>query len=86
MPCAAVRDVQDQARCSSTQASPAILRLTAWPVRMPLDQTVDRTKQPPEPKYEAPGSKILYGPYKDFAANLALSPWNWASFENLTFA
>ncbi len=36
-----------------------------------LIKQVDRTKLPPEPKYEAAGSKILYGPYKDFAQNLA---------------
>jgi hypothetical protein len=35
-----------------------------------LIKQVDRTKQPPEPKYEA-GSKMLYGPYKDFVQNLA---------------
>jgi nitrate/TMAO reductase-like tetraheme cytochrome c subunit len=36
-----------------------------------LIKQVDRTKQPPEPKYEPAGSKTLYGPYKDFAQNLA---------------
>jgi len=36
-----------------------------------LIKHVDRTKQPPEPKYEPAGSKTLYGPYKDFAQNLA---------------
>ncbi|HXH86929.1 MAG TPA: multiheme c-type cytochrome, partial [Nitrospira sp.] len=36
-----------------------------------LIKQVDRTKQPPEPKYEGAGSKILYGPYKDFEPNLA---------------
>lgn len=36
-----------------------------------LIKQVDRAKHPPEPKYEAPGSKTLYGPYKDFAQNLA---------------
>ncbi|MDF0643402.1 MAG: multiheme c-type cytochrome [Nitrospira sp.] len=36
-----------------------------------LIKQVDRAKHPPEPKYEAPGSKTLYGPYKDFAPNLA---------------
>jgi hypothetical protein len=35
-----------------------------------LIKQVDRTKQPPEPKYEA-GSRTLYGPYKDFVQNLA---------------
>ena len=35
-----------------------------------LIKQVDRTKQPPEPKYEL-GSKTLYGPYKDFVQNLA---------------
>ena len=35
-----------------------------------LIKQVDRTKQPPEPKYEL-GSKMLYGPYKDFVQNLA---------------
>jgi hypothetical protein len=36
-----------------------------------LIKQVDRTKQPPEPKYEGAGSKVLYGPYKDFEQNLA---------------
>src|SRR5262245_27206874 len=36
-----------------------------------LIKQVDRSKQPPEPKYEMPGSKVLYGPYKDFVQNLA---------------
>jgi hypothetical protein len=36
-----------------------------------LIKQVDRTKQPPEPKYEGAGSKILYGPYNDFEPNLA---------------
>ncbi len=36
-----------------------------------LIKQVDRTKQPPEPKYESAGNKILYGPYADFASNLA---------------
>jgi len=36
-----------------------------------LIKQVDRAKHPPEPKYETPGSKTLYGPYKDFAQNLA---------------
>ena len=35
-----------------------------------LIKQVDRTKQPPEPKYELV-SKTLYGPYKDFVPNLA---------------
>ena len=35
-----------------------------------LIKQVDRTKQPPEPKYELV-SKTLYGPYKDFVQNLA---------------
>ena len=35
-----------------------------------LIKQVDRTKQPPEPKYDL-GNKTMYGPYKDFAANLA---------------
>lgn len=36
-----------------------------------LIKKVDRTKQPPEPIYESPGSKIMYGPYADFEENLA---------------
>ncbi|HEY5627790.1 MAG TPA: multiheme c-type cytochrome [Nitrospira sp.] len=36
-----------------------------------LIKQVDRTKQPPEPKYEEAGSKTLFGPYKDFEPNLA---------------
>jgi hypothetical protein len=35
-----------------------------------LIKQVDRSKHPPEPKYEL-GSKTLYGPYKDFVQNLA---------------
>jgi hypothetical protein len=35
-----------------------------------LIKQVDRTKQPPEPKYEL-GSKMLYGPYKDSVQNRA---------------
>jgi len=35
-----------------------------------LIKQVDRTKQPPEPKYEL-GSKTLYGPYKDSVQNRA---------------
>lgn len=36
-----------------------------------LIKQVDRTKQPPEPQYESASNKILYGPYADFASNLA---------------
>ncbi len=35
-----------------------------------LIKHVDRSKHPPEPKYEL-GSMTLYGPYKDFVQNLA---------------
>ena len=35
-----------------------------------LIKHVDRAKHPPEPKYDI-GSKVLYGPYKDFVQNLA---------------
>ncbi len=35
-----------------------------------LIKQVDRSKNPPEPKYDL-GSKTLYGPYKDFVQNLA---------------
>ena len=35
-----------------------------------LIKQVDRAKHPPEPKYDV-GSKVLYGPYKDFVQNLA---------------
>jgi hypothetical protein len=35
-----------------------------------LIKQVDRAKHPPEPKYDL-GSKVLYGPYKDFVQNLA---------------
>lgn len=35
-----------------------------------LIKHVDRTKNPPEPKYEI-GGKTLYGPYQDFISNLA---------------
>lgn len=36
-----------------------------------LIKQVDRSKQPPEPKYESAGSKVMYGPYGDFESNLA---------------
>lgn len=36
-----------------------------------LIKEVDRTKQPPEPKYESAGSKMMYGSYADFEPNLA---------------
>ncbi len=36
-----------------------------------LIKSVDRTKQPPEPKYESAVMKTLHGPYKDAASNLA---------------
>jgi hypothetical protein len=36
-----------------------------------LIKQVDRTKQPPEPKYETASSRLLYGPYKDAVSNLA---------------
>ena len=39
-------------------------------VQCHLIKQVDRAKHPPEPKYDV-GSKTMYGPYKDFAANLA---------------
>mgnify|MGYP003693859231 CR=1 FL=1 len=42
-----------------------------WPARnATLIKQVDRTKQPPEPKYELE-SKTLYGPYKDSVQNRA---------------
>lgn len=39
-------------------------------VQCHLIKQVDRAKHPPEPKYDL-GSKVLYGPYKDFVENLA---------------
>lgn len=39
-------------------------------VQCHLIKQVDRAKHPPEPKYDV-GSKVMYGPYKDFASNLA---------------
>jgi hypothetical protein len=45
-----------------------------------LIKQVDRTKHPPEPKYEV-GSKTLYGPYKDFVQNLAHQSMELALFQ-----
>ena len=49
-------------------------------VQCHLIKRVDRTKQPPEPKYDL-GSKILYGPYKDFVPNLAHQSMELALFQ-----
>ena len=52
-----VREFPDQAQLFIDQAKPAIRRWMEWPARNAiLIKQVDRTKQPPEPKYEL-GSK-----------------------------
>ena len=45
-----------------------------------LIKQVDRTKHPPEPKYDIE-NKTVYGPYKDFAPNLAHQSMELALFQ-----
>ncbi len=66
-----VREFADQAQQFVTQAQSGEPTLDGVAcAQCHLIKQVDRTKQPPEPKYDL-GSKTMYGPYKDFAQNLA---------------
>ena len=66
-----VREFPDQAQLFVDQAKAGDPSLDGVAcAQCHLIKQVDRTKQPPEPKYEL-GSKTLYGPYKDFVQNLA---------------
>ncbi|HET9962912.1 MAG TPA: multiheme c-type cytochrome [Nitrospiraceae bacterium] len=66
-----VREFSEQAQLFVTQAQSGEPSLDGVACsQCHLIKQVDRTKQPPEPKYDV-GSKIMYGPYKDFAQNLA---------------
>jgi hypothetical protein len=66
-----VREFADQAQLFVDQAQSGEPSLDGVAcVQCHLIKQVDRTKHPPEPKYDG-GSKIMYGPYKDFAQNLA---------------
>jgi hypothetical protein len=66
-----VREFADQAQLFVTQAQSGDPSLDGVAcVQCHLIKQVDRAKHPPEPKYDV-GSKIMYGPYKDFAQNLA---------------
>lgn len=66
-----VREFPDHAQLFVTQAQSGEPSLDGVAcAQCHLIKQVDRTKQPPEPKYDL-GSKTMYGPYKDFAANLA---------------
>ena len=66
-----VREFADQAQLFVTQAQSGEPSLDGVAcAQCHLIKQVDRTKQPPEPKYDL-GSKTMYGPYKDFAQNLA---------------
>jgi hypothetical protein len=66
-----VREFTDQAQLFVTQAQSGEPSLDGVAcVQCHLIKHVDRAKHPPEPKYDV-GSKIMYGPYKDFAENRA---------------
>ncbi|MBK5282588.1 MAG: hypothetical protein JJE16_10910 [Nitrospiraceae bacterium] len=66
-----VREFPDQAQLFIDQAKAGDPSLDGVAcAQCHLIKQVDRTKEPPEPKYEL-GSKTLYGPYKDFVQNLA---------------
>ena len=66
-----VREFSDQAQLFVDQAKAGDPSLDGVAcAQCHLIKQVDRSKQPPEPRYEA-GSKTLYGPYKDFVQNLA---------------
>lgn len=66
-----VREFADQAQLFVTQAQSGDPSLDGVAcAQCHLIKQVDRTKQPPEPKYEL-GNKTMYGPYKDAAQNLA---------------
>jgi nitrate/TMAO reductase-like tetraheme cytochrome c subunit len=66
-----VREFADHAQLFVTQAQSGEPSLDGVAcAQCHLIKHVDRTKQPPEPKYEL-GTKMMYGPYKDAAQNLA---------------
>ena len=66
-----VREFADHAQLFITQAQSGEPSLDGVAcAQCHLIKQVDRTKQPPEPKYDL-GSKTMYGPYKDFTQNLA---------------
>ncbi|TKS59749.1 MAG: putative Pentaheme cytochrome c [Nitrospira sp.] len=66
-----VREFSDQAQLFVDQAKSGDPSLDGVAcTQCHLIKQVDRTKHPPEPKYEL-GSKTLYGPYNDFVQNLA---------------
>lgn len=66
-----VREFPDQAQLFVDQAKAGDPSLDGVAcAQCHLIKHVDRTKQPPEPKYDI-GSKTLYGSYKDFVPNLA---------------
>ncbi len=66
-----VREFPDQAQLFIDQAKAGDPSLDGVAcAQCHLIKQVDRTKQPPEPKYEL-GSKTLYGPYKDAVQNRA---------------
>lgn len=66
-----VREFADHAQAFVTQAQSGEPSLDGVAcAQCHLIKQVDRTKQPPEPKYEL-GNKTMYGPYKDAAQNLA---------------
>jgi nitrate/TMAO reductase-like tetraheme cytochrome c subunit len=66
-----VREFSDHAQLFVTQAQSGEPSLDGVAcAQCHLIKQVDRTKQPPEPKYDL-GNKTMYGPYKDFAQNLA---------------
>jgi hypothetical protein len=66
-----VREFPDQAQLFVDQAKAGDPSLDGVACsQCHLIKQVDRSKHPPEPKYEL-GSKMLYGPYKDYVQNLA---------------
>jgi hypothetical protein len=66
-----VREFPDQAQLFVDQAKSGDPSLDGVACsQCHLIKQVDRSKHPPEPKYEL-GSKTLYGPYKDYVQNLA---------------
>ena len=66
-----VREFADQVQLFVSQAQSGEPSLDGVAcVQCHLIKQVDRAKHPPEPKYDV-GSKTMYGPYQDFAQNLA---------------
>ncbi len=66
-----VREFPDHAQVFVTQAQAGEPTLDGVAcAQCHLIKQVDRSKQPPEPKYDL-GNKTLYGPYKDFVHNKA---------------